>query len=266
MSSRKIIIISATSDIATALCEKWVREDYEIYGTYKTKDENYQKLTEWGVQLVFCDMAQDASVKKACESLMKICGPWDMVLFGTGTLAPVGAFTEVDIDAWVESIRINFVNLMVATYTLLPGRRRPSSSIIYFAGGGTNNAVLNYSAYTVSKIALIKMCELLDAEIDDVKFAIIGPGWVKTKAHDVTLKAGESRAGQAYSKTMTKLSNNECTPMTEVIRSIEWVLSQPKEAVGGRNFSTVYDHFDEDLVRRLLKESDLYKLRRHGNG
>ena len=44
------------------------------------------------------------------------------------------------------------------------------------------------------------MCELLDAEIHDTAFTILGPGWVNTKIHQSTL-ANKHKAGENYKKT-----------------------------------------------------------------
>ena len=62
------------------------------------------------------------------------------------------------------------------------------------------------------------MVELLDAEIIDTTFSILGPGWVKTKIHDSTLKAGNA-AGKNYEKTIQMLENNgsECYPMEKLL-------------------------------------------------
>ena len=65
------------------------------------------------------------------------------------------------------------------------------------AGGGTNNPFTNYSAYCVSKIALFKMCELLDDEYKNINTFIIGPGFTKTKTHKKLLKQ-EKKAGSNY--------------------------------------------------------------------
>ena len=137
--------------------------------------------------------------------------------------------------------------------------------MILFAGGGTNSATKYYSAYTISKIALIKMCELLSAEILDIRFSIVGPGWVKTKIHDATLTAGE-RAGKNYEKTKFKLQSDELTTMKDVLDCCDWLISSPRELISGRNFSTVFDKWGtEELFEALIRDSDMYKLRRHGN-
>ena len=138
-------------------------------------------------------------------------------------------------------------------------------TVIFFAGGGTNNATERYSAYTISKIASIKMCELLDFEFEDTKFSILGPGWVKTKIHNATLE-DKVNAGKNYFKTRELISENGMNSMERVIDCCDWVINQPKNIVGGRNFSVVNDNWgSEDLTELLGKNQDLYKLRRLGN-
>jgi NAD(P)-dependent dehydrogenase (short-subunit alcohol dehydrogenase family) len=135
-----------------------------------------------------------------------------------------------------------------------------------FAGGGTNSAVSHYSAYTISKIASIKMIELLDYEIADCKFSIIGPGWVESKIHNATIKAG-SRAGTNYDKTLHMRGSKLMSPVQFVIEACNWVIEKPKEISSGRNFSAVFDDFSSNELETVLSENvDFFKLRRYGNG
>ena len=61
------------------------------------------------------------------------------------------------------------------------------------------------------------------------------------------------------------------TPISEVIRSINWIFDQEKNIVGGRNFSTAFDPWGEEnplntkLIEELRKDSNMYKLMRSGN-
>lgn len=264
----KGIIISATSDIATEMCLHWKKRGWDLFGTYFSSQENHRILSEEQIPLVHCNLYDPVSIDMAAESLARIANGWDFLLFATGSQKPVGAFAQVDIDEWSHSIELNFIHQMRLLHRLLPFRNplEKEKSVLFFAGGGTNNAVLNYSAYTLSKIALIKACELLDTEISDVKFTIVGPGWVKTKIHQATLECGERGAGANFEKTKQKLSSDECVPISQVIQSFEWVLSQPKKIVGGRNFSTVFDRWDsENLTSLLAQHENMYKLRRHMN-
>ena len=70
----------------------------------------------------------------------------------------------------------NSVNQVGALINALKFRNNKEvSNVIFFAGGGTNSATPAYSAQTLGKIALIKAVELLNDEIEDVKFFILGP-------------------------------------------------------------------------------------------
>jgi hypothetical protein len=55
-------------------------------------------------------------------------------------------------------------------------------------------------------------------------------------------------------------------PVSIVVDACNWILTQPKEVVGGRNFSAVNDKFhDPELVNNLISNPSMYKLRRSGN-
>ncbi len=55
-------------------------------------------------------------------------------------------------------------------------------------------------------------------------------------------------------------------PMKKVIKDILKIISYPKELVGGRNFSSVYDDLELNNLKRLKEKSDdFYKLRRFMN-
>ncbi len=265
---RTAIIISASSDIGAAMCRRWIARGWRIFGTYRTKSQTVDDLENIGVRLFYCDLADAKSIHNACLRLRRANRVWDALVLCPGTQDPVGRFEESDFNEWEQSIRVNFTGQMRLLHELLPTRNpasRLGSCVLFFAGGGTNSAVINYSAYTVSKIALIKMCELLDAEIWDTRFVIVGPGWVKTKIHQSTLRAG-SRAGENYAITLKKLSGKEYTPRKEVMACCDWIVNSSRRIIGGRNFSVAFDSWGtKELERKLLQENNMYKLRRHGN-
>lgn len=266
--ARSAIIISASSDIGTAMCYRWLDRGWNVYGTYRTPSKSVDELCNKGVRLIACDLSDSVSISDTCSNLRTLCPQWDILVLCPGTQEPIGPFTECSFDEWEESLRVNFTSQMSIIHELLPARRvnaAPQPIVLLFAGGGTNNAPLNYSAYTISKIALIKMCELLDAEISDTRFAIVGPGWVKTKIHESTLRAG-MRAGANFQRTIDKLAGKELTPIEEVIDCCDWLVNAPRELISGRNFSVVFDKWGtEELAKMLAKDPSMYKLRRYGN-
>jgi NAD(P)-dependent dehydrogenase (short-subunit alcohol dehydrogenase family) len=264
----KIIIISISSDIGTALAAHWRRHGHNVAGTFRTPNAELSKLSDYDCHLIHCDLLDKGSIDSAVMSLLCTHGAWDVLVVAPGTQDPVGPFAQCDFENWSKSVHANFISQLRMVHQLIPHRNTSGHQlplILFFAGGGTNNATLNYSAYTVSKIALMKMTELLDAEIDNARFCILGPGWVKTKIHNSTIEAGDL-AGSNYSKTLTMLEGEDCVPMEKVIACCDWLLSAPRDVISGRNFSVKFDNWgDENLSDCLRQDGNMYKLRRSGN-
>jgi NAD(P)-dependent dehydrogenase (short-subunit alcohol dehydrogenase family) len=262
---RSAIIISASSDLGTAMAQRWLGKGWKVSGTYRTRSAAVAELEKRGAMLIGCDLTDSSSVEKACHTLRQWRDGWHVLVVCPGTLDPVGPFVDTSFDQWEESITVNFTAQLRLVHALLPARRNDTPHgpcVLFFAGGGTNNATSNFSAYTVSRIALIKMCELLHAEIEDTRFAIVGPGWVKTKIHQSTLNAG-ARAGLNYERTLEKLRSGDFTSIDDVLDCCEWLIGLPRDTIGGRNFSVQGDRWGTDeLASRLLLDPDLHKLRR----
>ena len=265
---KKAIVIGASADIGIALCEDWISKDWKVAGTYRTLSNAVHQLGSKMNYLIQCDLTSLTDIEHACACLKGQMPNWDVLVLGPGLLDPVGTFLECDFDKWAESIAINFTNQLRFVHRLLPERNLSvtcSPTVLFFSGGGTNNASTHYSAYTASKIALIKMTEILAAEIPDVNFVIVGPGWVKTKIHNSTLDACEM-AGSNYARTLEKLASNECTPVEKVVECCNWLIDGQKDLLTGRNFSVVFDRWGSpELDSLLTKNQDMYKLRRFGN-
>ncbi len=249
---RTAIIVSISSDIGTALAQRWKTRGWDVYGTYRTLSPEVSRFREIGIELVDCRLLDIYSVEKACSRLRELCLTWDVLVMCSGTLEPTSGFADCYFDEWERSFRVNFISQMRILRRMLPFRCHDSqlgSCVLFFAGGGVNNAPVNSSAYTISKIALVKMCELLDAEIPDTRFVIVGPGWVKTKIH----KEPQPK-------------HVKFTPMNTVLDCCDWVIESSRQLVGGRNFSVVFDKWGtQELAEELVWHPHMYKLRRQGN-
>jgi short-subunit dehydrogenase len=260
----RILIISLSSDIGYYLAQKW-RIEHDLAGTYRTFKDSLQNLNDNAVELFHCDLGDTNSITQ-CSKLLSAKCPWDCLIICPATMEPIDNFENCNFTEWAKSIETNFTSQMQILHYLLPFRNQDiTSSVILFAGGGTNSATPKFSAYTTSKIAQIKMCELLDAEINNCKFTIIGPGWVKTKIHEETL-AAKNKAEDAYKRTVDTYASEQWTPMQDIAECCEWIMKTPKNVVGGRNFSIVHDSWGtKDLESALANDPHLYTLRRHGN-
>lgn len=254
------LIIGSTSGIGRALTKHLEAVGERVVGTTRCDS----RLGEDNDQIFSLDVSSKDSIKNFVKYFARLY-TWERLIFCPAVMAPIGPFSEIDIEEWMSTFSINFSNQIYLLRKLLPKRRGKIPRVIFFAGGGTNSAPRNYSAYTVSKIALIKMVELLDEEMDDMCFTIIGPGWVKTKIHEQSLAPGLESL-ESFGETKRRLQEDDFVPMERVVQSIMWVLSGDKEIVGGRNFSTAHDPFDsDDFIRIVSSDRNALKLRRHSN-
>lgn len=264
----KRIIVSASSEIGHALAANWLAAGCQVHGTYRTPSAAVDQLSASGAKMSPCELADAASILRSCHDLREQLPDWDVLVLAAGTIEPIGPFVDGNFAEWSKSIQANFTGQMHVLHELLPARRRGGALpplALLFAGGGTNNATVNYSAYTLSKIALIKAVELLAAEVIDCRFAIVGPGWVKTKIHQATLLAGQ-RAGDAFRRTRERLAGNDCVSMERVVACCNWLVQAPTEVINGRNFSTAFDAWGDPRLSDLLRcDRDMFKLRRAGN-
>jgi NAD(P)-dependent dehydrogenase (short-subunit alcohol dehydrogenase family) len=265
----KAVVLGASSDIGNALCMDWIEKNWAVWGTYRTMSPSVEKLQGQLQDLVQCALDNVDSVDKACEILGQQLKNWDVVVLGPGLQEPIGLFESCDFDEWAHSIEVNFINQLRFLRGILPTKNQEPSengpTVIFFAGGGVNNAPIRYSAYTVAKVAMVKMVELLAAEMPDVKFVIIGPGWVKTKIHNSVL-ASKENAGASYARTIEKFKNNEFVPMDKVVECCNVMIEGDKAALTGRNISVEFDCWSEPQFLSFLNEnSNIYKLRRFGN-
>lgn len=267
--TKSAIVIGLSADIGQALCHDWLKKGWQVSGTYRSAFKGIDAVRSQLSCLLPVDLNDSDAIDIACAEVAKVTKPWDVLVLAPGLLEPVGPFLECDFSDWASSISINFTQQLRFVHRLMSHRRLEVSEsgpvVIFFAGGGVNSAPINYSAYTSSKIALTKMTELLAAEIPSVKFVIVGPGWVKTKIHESILSQ-PMLAGESYLKTVEKFKTNDFTPMARVIDCCNILVEGKTNALTGRNFSVVFDSWDDKALEgQLLRHPDMYKLRRSGN-
>lgn len=262
MKKKANVILSVSSDIGSELAFKWLKENKSVIGTYRILNKNVKNLKKLGCKLYKVDFSNKSEVSRFSVDIKKYY--ITKLLSAVGTQEPVGKFVNIDFDKWEKSIIINAINQIRCIIEIYK-KNKNKLKVILFAGGGTNNATESYSAYTLAKIMLIKFAELISFEEKNICCSILGPGWVKTKIHEATLK-DKRAANKNWHRTIKKLNSKECVPMYKVIECIEWMFQQEKNVIGGRNISLVYDNWGSKKLKKLLKsDNDIYKLRRNKN-
>ena len=256
----KYIFIAGASDIGEEIINSLSKSKNKIIYTYR----NSKLKKNHNINAHKLDIADRDEIKNFVKN--KDLKNWDQLTVLPATQKPIGLFNKNDPEEWVSSIDLNFTNQMYLVRKLLPLRNKKKiKSIIFWAGGGTNNSTKNYSAYTVSKIAQIKMAELLDYEMINTKVVILGPGWVKTKMHQETLK-NKKYSRENFFRTENRFKENNFVKTKEIVNCVNSIINSNKKETGGRNISVEFDKWkNEDFYKILSIDENMYKLRRDFN-
>lgn len=216
-------------------------------------------------EIYYCDFSDRGSLKIASRTIAEVFPEIDLVIISVGQLSPVGHISKVEFGEWANSVDSNFVNQVFFVREIvgfLIDKGHTGTKFLTFAGSGTNSAPLNFSAYTLSKIALIKSMELFAAEYPDYYFISLGTGWMKSAIHDQTLSAG-SLAGEAYSETVRRIRDNDFGSPQLFCDFLDWYIAITDSKVSGRNIALQGDNWnDSDFLKLLTHSSDSFKLRR----
>lgn len=247
------IILGITADIGRGLAKQLICDGWTVTGLGR----DLERVGDLGVACIDINMEDSTSVASVFDQISQ----WDLFISAIGTMTPIGPFFDLDFDDWERSITVNLTAQLRVLHAIWPKRAlRPN--IMFFAGGGTNNAMPNYSAYCISKIALIKMVELIDDEAPETNIFINGPGFTRTRIHEETLAAG-ALAGQSFAKTQSFLRSDGGTSMDDIYKHMQWCMAHPS-AASGRNFSTVHDPWRDGnkLASALEGQMNALRLRR----
>lgn len=253
------VVVGVGSVIGQHIANRLTQDGWFVAGTARPGTDVAADVHD----LTRCDLGSYASVSHASWELRQLTRRWSLFVIVAGTMSPIGPFFEVSADDWEHGIQVNTLSPLRLLRELWQMRDSTVTPMVCFlAGGGTNSDFPSYSAYCISKIMLIKAVELLQSEEPSTKFVILGPGYVRTPIHDETLAAGRS-AGLNLDKTL-KLLDGPGTDLEAIYQHLMKCYRGPTETIGGRNFSTAHDAWQDDTMDSLIASEplDAFRLRR----
>lgn len=122
-------------------------------------------------------------------------GPIDILICAAATAGPLSPFLQASLTAWTEAIQINLMGVVHSCRAVLPAMiEKRAGKIIVLACESDDVPKLNFSAYSTSKTAVVRLVESLAAELLDhnVQINCFDPGPAYTSLTDEIIRA-ESR-------------------------------------------------------------------------
>jgi len=267
MTDQPVVLFSSlSSDIGLELARRYRRDGWIVAGTYRSASSLPALREVAGENLWHCDLDNRVTIEASVAAFRASGLRWRTFVSCASQPGPLSVFFDTPFDAWSQSVHVNAIEQLRMLHAVHDCRASEGlSDVVFFAGPGTNSAVLNFSALTIGKMMLIKMCELLDAECPDLNAFIIGPGWTRTKTHH-TIINDPSVSEEKRRETLAFLESQTGTSFEDIYACIRWLSAGGRHRAGGRNFSVVHDLWGDDrLAAELLRDSSMYKFRRAGN-
>lgn len=148
----------------------------------ETKKLVEKESPKTNVSIRVCDVTKEADVQKAREEV----GEWDVLVLNAGYLETPRRIEDADVGDWWKTFEVNVLGPLLLTKHFLPSRSRSSSSppkLICTSAGLAHvppASSRNLSGYCSSKLATLKVMEILAAETPDLHVVSFHPGVIAT--------------------------------------------------------------------------------------
>jgi NAD(P)-dependent dehydrogenase (short-subunit alcohol dehydrogenase family) len=173
----------------------------------------------------------------------------DLLVNAAGLGPPIGPFADTDPEQWWRTVEVNLKGPAVWCRAVLPDMtRRRRGRIVNVASGAGTVAIPYLSAYVTSKAALIRLSEVLAAEVASagVKVFAIEPGTVRTAMAEEALTSEAGRRWMGWFRDIFD-AGRDVTP-EHAAELVLWLARGRGDALSGRFIARGDDL--EDLRRR----------------
>jgi NAD(P)-dependent dehydrogenase (short-subunit alcohol dehydrogenase family) len=273
LQNKNAIITGATHGLGRVIAEEFLNEGANILICARNGTEVEKTVEElkalhpnsevYGLQADIGDTMNIWDFYQASQEHFKSV---DILVNNAGIQGAKGLFEETDWKEWVNTISVNLMGAVYLTKLLIPQfKRNMSGKIINLSGGGAANPRSYFSAYSVSKAAIVRFTETIAEELQpfNIQCNSIAPGALNTRLLDEVLAAGPENVGPAaYSKFLKQKADGGSSPKLAAELCV-FLASSDSDGLTGKLISAVWD--DLPYIKNNieeLKKNDVYTLRR----
>ncbi len=208
------------------------------------------------------DVTDHRAVEEMVAVVEEQLGPVDLLVnnAAVGTLS--GPVWETDIDAWWGCLDVNLRGPFLCARAVLPGMvDRGRGRVINVASGAGLRAIPYFSAYVISKTALIRFTENLAVEAREHGICAfsVDPGTVRTAMSERLLVSDEGKKWLSWFQKI--FDEGRDVPPDQAAHLVRFLASGKADALSGRLIQ-VSDDVTEMLRRaEEIQHNNLHTLR-----
>ena len=229
---KSVVITGASSGIGKETCKIFLKENYLVFGSVRSKKDALNLSHEFGnnfIPLNF-DVTDKDSIEISRKKVEQILGDKKLdLLINNAGIALLGPLAYMNVDEFEDQLNVNLKGNLICTQAFLPLlgmnkklKGKPGLIInISSALGGKIGAPF-YGAYCSSKHALEGLSESLRRELSlfGIKVVVVAPGavstpiWNKVNYNEQLSKYKKTEYLNSYKKNLdllTKLNQSKLT-------------------------------------------------------
>lgn len=266
-----VILTGAGRGIGKILAQKLDSEGACLALIARNEKELKETLTLLSNQRSFyyvCDISDEVAVRNIFSEISKKFNEKiDMLINNAGVQYPIGPFVDNELNVWKDNIRINLFGTINCIKSVLPEMiRKKYGKIVNLSGGGSTSPRQNFSAYGVSKTAIVRLTETLADELRNVNIDVnaVAPGAINTSMLKEIIDA-EKKAGKEYEDALKRQKNggNDSSHISELVA---FLASELSDGISGKLLSAIWDPWrDLEFQYSLKNDTDVATLRRIDN-
>ena len=262
-----LVLTGSSTGIGRALATHLLARGHRVWGLARSDQSDFAAQHPGAFFASRCDVADWAQVQLAAQAVSAGWPHLDGLICCAGIQGEVGPAITADPARWSSTVRANLDGTFYPfrAFHCLLARAPRRAKVIAFSGGGATKPRVNFSAYGVAKIGVVRLIETLAEELRDqpIDLNSIAPGAINTRLTDEVLALGPTVAGPAEYAAAQKQKNSGDASLDKALGLVEWLLSPASDGISGRLIAAPWDPWSTlDRHTVELAKSDIYTLRR----
>ena len=270
-----IIILGANSAIGYYLAKKFYQENNNILltGNNNNKFNNLKKkFPKQSLQEIYfdqLDITKNEKVLSFIKKNRKFLKKADLIVNAIGDQGEIDNFFKLNYRDFKRTFDVNFFShvYFLSQLRKFIGKNKKKLFIV-FSGGGATSKRSNFSSYSISKIALVKLVEILSYEFNNknIRINAIAPGIINSHMTQKSLKTKNKISLKEIVKIKKELKVSDKS-LHKIYLLINFLMSKNGESISGKLISSRWDKFakwNKIKIKKIIS-SDIYTMRRRYN-
>ena len=188
----------------------------------------------------------DAASKSDCNAwivkTIETYGQLDLVINNAAITGPGGKLDEVDFTELEHTVCVDLLSPLFLCARAIPHLLRTNGVVINLAGGGATGPRPNFTAYAISKVALVRATENLALEYPELRFYGVSPGLLNTNMMKDVLALGADKVGLEVDQAL-RCQNEGGEDPRKAAELALWLFENRPTHLSGKLISAIWDDY-----------------------